>query len=101
MYRAWFVADFCQPIYEEWLSEAVAKGRIKAPGFFTDPIIKDAYCSAEWTGPSAGQLDPTKEVEAAEKGYKVAIPQGKEKQGNLQARTFTKISNSESVKRNC
>ena len=26
MYRAWFVADFCQPIYEEWLSEAVAKG---------------------------------------------------------------------------
>ena len=23
--------------------------------------------SAEWTGPSAGQLDPTKEVEAAEK----------------------------------
>ena len=67
MYRAWFVADFCQPIYEEWLSEAVAKGRIKAPGFFTDPIIKDAYCSAEWTGPSAGQLDPTKEVEAAEK----------------------------------
>ena len=67
MYRAWFVADFCQPIYEEWLSEAVAKGRIKAPGFFADPIIKDAYCSAEWTGPSVGQLDPTKEVEAAEK----------------------------------
>ena len=49
------------------IKEAVAKGRIKAPGFFTDPIIKDAYCSAEWTGPSAGQLDPTKEVEAAEK----------------------------------
>ena len=66
MYRAWFVADFCQPIYIEWLSEAVAKGRINAPGFFADPIIKDAYCSAEWNGPSAGQLDPKKEVEAAE-----------------------------------
>lgn len=66
MYRAWFVADFCQPIYEEWLCEAVAKGRINAPGFFNDPIIKDAYCSAEWNGPSAGQLDPKKEVEAAE-----------------------------------
>lgn len=66
MYRAWFVADFCQPIYEEWLSEAVAKGRIKAPGFFADPIIKSAYCSAEWSGPSAGQLDPTKEVQAAD-----------------------------------
>ena len=66
MYRTWFVADFCQPIYEEWLSEAVARGRIYAPGFFNDPIIKDAYCSAEWNGPSAGQLDPKKEVEAAE-----------------------------------
>ena len=66
MYREWFIADFCQPIYEEWLCEAVAKGRIQAPGFFNDPIIKDAYCSAEWNGPSAGQLDPVKEVEAAE-----------------------------------
>ncbi len=66
MYRSWFVTDFCQPIYEEWLSEAVAKGRIKAPGFFNDPIIKTAYCSAEWSGPSAGQLDPTKEVQAAD-----------------------------------
>lgn len=66
MYRSWFVNDFCQPIYEEWLSEAVAKGRISAPGFFYDPIVKDAYCSAEWNGPSAGQLDPKKEVEAAE-----------------------------------
>lgn len=66
MYRAWFVTDFCQPIYGEWLCEAVAKGRINAPGFFNDPIIKDAYCSAEWNGPSAGQLDPKKEVEAAE-----------------------------------
>lgn len=66
MYRAWFVTDFCQPIYTEWLSEAVAKGRIQAPGFFNNPIIKDAYCNAEWNGPSSGQLDPKKEVEAAE-----------------------------------
>lgn len=66
MYREWFITDFCQPVYEEWLCEAVAKGRIAAPGFFSDPVIKDAYCSAEWNGPSAGQLDPVKEVQAAE-----------------------------------
>ena len=65
MYREWFITDFCKPIYEEWLSEAVAKGRINAPGFFADPLIKDAYCSSEWNGPSSGQLDPKKEVEAA------------------------------------
>lgn len=65
MCRVWFANDFCQPVYEEWLSEAVAKGRIYAPGFFNDPIIKAAYCKAEWHGPSPGQIDPKKEVEAA------------------------------------
>ena len=66
MYRTWFVTDFCQPVYEEWLAEAVARGRVAAPGFFADPVIRKAYCSAEWNGPSAGQLDPEKEVQAAE-----------------------------------
>lgn len=67
MYRAWLATDFCQPIYEEWLAEAVAKGRINAPGFFADPLIKDAYCRAEWNGPAKGILDPVREVNAAEK----------------------------------
>ena len=66
MYRRWLANDFCQPIYEEWLSEAVAKKRIEAPGFFEDPIIKKAYCRAEWNGPARGTLDPKKEVQAAE-----------------------------------
>ncbi len=66
MYRRWLANDFCQPIYEEWLSEAVAKKRIDAPGFFEDPIIKKAYCGAEWNGPARGTLDPKKEVQAAE-----------------------------------
>jgi capsid protein len=73
MRRGWFANDFCQPIYELWLSEAVALGRIKAPGFFNDPLIKKAWCNAEWIGPAQGMLDPTKEVEAAtkrvEQGY--------------------------------
>jgi capsid protein len=67
MRRTWFSNDFCQPVYELWLSEAVSKGRIKAPGFFNDPIIKKAYCRAEWNGPAQGQLNPTVEVEAAMK----------------------------------
>ncbi|WP_142413070.1 phage portal protein [Hathewaya massiliensis] len=67
MRRSWLASDFCQPIYEEWLAEAVAKGRIYAPGFFDDPLIKKAYCSAEWNGPTQGQLDPLKEVAAATK----------------------------------
>ena len=64
MRRKWFVDDFCTPVYEIWLSEAVARGRISAPGFFVDPAIRAAYLGAEWIGPSQGQLDPTKEITA-------------------------------------
>ncbi len=65
MRRKWFVDDFCQPTYEDWLSEAVARGRIIAPGFFDDPLIRAAWCSAQWIGPVQGSLDPKKEAEAA------------------------------------
>ncbi|CDG37245.1 phage portal protein, lambda family [Acetivibrio thermocellus BC1] len=64
MRREWFTSDFCRPIYEIWMSEAVAKGRISAPGFFTDPIIRAAWLGSEWIGPSQGQLDPVKEITA-------------------------------------
>lgn len=65
MRRKWFVDDFCQPIYEIWLAEAVARGRIKAPGFFENPITREAWSGARWIGPVQGQLDPKKEAEAA------------------------------------
>lgn len=67
MRRSWLASDFCQPIYEEFLAEAVAKGRINAPGFFSNPLARKAYSQAEWNGPSQGQIDPLKEVNAAEK----------------------------------
>lgn len=64
MRREWLADDFCRPIYEVWMSEAVARGRIIAPGFFTDPAIRSAYLGSEWLGPSQGQLDPVKEITA-------------------------------------
>ena len=33
MRREWLMRDFCRPTYELWLTEAVARGRIIAPGF--------------------------------------------------------------------
>lgn len=65
MRREWLIGGFCQPIYEEWLTEAILKGRITAPGFFDDPAIKAAWCGAEWYGDCQGQLDPMKEANAA------------------------------------
>lgn len=64
MRREWFTNDFCRPIYEVWMAEAVARGRIIAPGFFFDPSIRAAWLGSEWIGPSQGQLDPVKEITA-------------------------------------
>lgn len=64
MRREWFASSFCRPVYEIWMAEAVARGRLSAPGFFTDPAIREAYLRCEWIGPSQGQLDPTKEISA-------------------------------------
>lgn len=64
MRRAWLVSSFCQPIYERFLFECVARGRVEAPGFFDDPIIRAAYCGAEWTGPTQGHLNPVQEATA-------------------------------------
>lgn len=66
MRREWLTKSFCRPVYEVWMTEAVARGRIIAPGFLTDPLIRQAYLQSEWIGPSQGQLDPTKEVQAAQ-----------------------------------
>lgn len=63
--RKWLADNFCQPIYEEWLTEAVMLGRVQAPGFFENSMIRKAYCLAVWNGDAPGQLDPVKETKAA------------------------------------
>ena len=40
MRREWLADDFCRPCYEVWMSEAVARGRIYAPGFFQNPASR-------------------------------------------------------------
>ena len=55
---------FCQPVYANWLAEEVARGNIEAPGFFTDPLRRMAWCRAAWIGPPRGQIDPAKETKA-------------------------------------
>ncbi len=63
--REWLASNFCQPVYEEWLAEAVLAGRVKAPGFFRDPLIRRAWCGSTWSGDGPGAIDPLKEIEAA------------------------------------
>ncbi len=64
-WRDWMASDFCQPVYELWLEEAVAKGRIQAPGFFASQVTRAAWSGALWIGDGPGSIDPVKEVQAA------------------------------------
>lgn len=64
--RNFMSARFCQPIYEEFLAEAVGMGRLALPGFFADPLAHQAWCGAEWAGDGPGSIDPLKEVNAAQ-----------------------------------
>jgi len=71
--REWLAANFCQAVYENFMDEAVALGRIKAPGYFADPLLRKAYLGAEWIGPAPGQIDPNKEIDAAEKRVNLGV----------------------------
>jgi lambda family phage portal protein len=63
--REWLIKSFCAPVYEAWLEEAIASGRLDAPGFFDDPAIRRAYLGCMWIGDAMSQIDPVKEAEAA------------------------------------
>lgn len=69
--RAWLATQFCQPIYETWLDEAVANGRVVAPGYFSDPLIRTAYRACVWVGDAPGAIDPLKEAQADELNLKI------------------------------
>ncbi len=62
--RTWLSLSFCQPVFETWLAEAVAIGRVPAPGFFADPLVRWAYTRAAWPGDSMGSINPKDEVAA-------------------------------------
>jgi lambda family phage portal protein len=65
--RAALAEDYCQPIWEAVITEAVARGRLAAPGVFADPLVRMAYLGCEWTGDAMGQLDEVKAATASEK----------------------------------
>lgn len=71
--RQWLIEQFCQPIYEWVIWEAVARERLHAPGFLRDPLIRQAWLGTEWVGPSRINLDPNREMSAAERAVKLRV----------------------------
>lgn len=63
--RTWLAGKYCQPIWDAVITEAVALGRLPAPGFFSDPLIRQAYLGCEWVGDAMGHIDEGKAVKAA------------------------------------
>ncbi len=83
MMRDWFSEDFCQPIYEMWFTEAVARGRIDAPGYFDDPAVRKAYTDCKWNGPARTAMNPSQEVEAAMKRVEAGFSTAAEETAQL------------------
>ena len=71
--RDMLAKTMCQPVLELWLADEVAEGRISAPGFFADDVVRAAWCAAIWTGDGPGSIDPSKEVDAAQKRVDMGI----------------------------
>jgi lambda family phage portal protein len=71
--RQLLVDQFCQPVYVCFLMEAVSKGIINAPGFFTDPRQFRAWTKCSWSGKSPGSIDPLKEIMAADRRIKAGV----------------------------
>lgn len=63
--RVWMADMWCNPVYEAWMDEAVSLGRIAAPGYFDDPLMRRAYLGCEWVGDGMVSVDPLKDIEAA------------------------------------
>lgn len=57
-------------IYALWLEEDIANGNLPLPkgksrDWFYEPLVKDAIVQCSWIGASRGQIDETKETQAA------------------------------------
>ncbi|HIC81916.1 MAG TPA: phage portal protein [Kiloniellaceae bacterium] len=64
-WRKWLERHLCAPAYGRVIAEAVAAGRLDAPGFFGDPLVRRAWLQAVWIGPAKISLNPKVEAEAA------------------------------------
>ena len=71
--RLWLTNSICMPVYEAFLTEAVARGRIVAAGFNDDPLIRRAYLGSVWTGPAKGMIDEFREATAADMRLRLGI----------------------------
>lgn len=59
IWRMELQADLLDPVYEMWLAEEIAAGRVSAPGW-GDPRIRAAWLNSNWWGAPLPIIDPLK-----------------------------------------
>ena len=57
-HRGWLAASLLTPVWHWFLTEAVARGALEAPGFLEDPTARAAWSGVDWLGPARVSLDP-------------------------------------------
>lgn len=70
--RAWFAGDDCDPTYECFVAEKVARGDYLMPGFFADLAVRAAWLGRDWRGDGKISLNPAQEAN----GYKIQQDNG-------------------------
>jgi lambda family phage portal protein len=70
--RAWLVSEFCQPVWEWVIADAIESGLLDAPGF-DDPLKRHAWLSAQWCGTEMEAIDPLKEAKASETEIAIGV----------------------------
>ncbi len=91
--RKWLSQKLCDPVYAAWMDEAVASGRIIAPGYFKSPMIRRAYLGASWNGPARGHIDELKEINAAGKRIALGVSTGAQETAEINGGDFDKNVN--------
>ncbi|MGW8256932.1 MAG: phage portal protein, partial [Thermoguttaceae bacterium] len=64
IWRQELVTDFLGEVWEAWLDEEIAAGRVAAPGW-SDPRMRAAWLNATWFSLPLPHIDPKKEADAA------------------------------------
>ena len=72
MWRDEMADDYLNILYEMWLSEEIASGRVKAPGW-SDPRLRAAWKNSEWIGSPAPDIDPSKTSKARKDNIEMGI----------------------------
>jgi len=80
-------ATSLNPIFEMWLSEEIAAGRISALGW-NDPVLRAAWLCCQWIGSPLPNIDPGKEAKARKDNLEMNLTTGERESRNHNGSSF-------------